>query len=158
MCVSGISFLFYLFSFLSLHQKHGILCFWCFFLFIFFLCTPGTCVCVFQWFIFIFAPWDAHYMCVCRGFFFFLIFCSSLHPSNPFRPADMHYEPQDTCFKPPATYNPNPHVSTIYNPQPRVHWHPRPRNAHTSNRTCISSLVYFFWLRKRMCKQSYMHF
>ena len=145
MCVSGVSFLFYLFPFLSLHQKHSIPCFWCFFLFIFFLCTPRTRVCMFWWLIyiiFIFAPWDTHYMHVCRGFFFFFIFCSSLHPSNPFQPADMRYKPPDMCFKPPAA------CFGHLRPQPTCFDHLRP----PATRSLAPQAL------KHMYKQSYVYF
>ena len=131
-CVSGVSFLCCLFSFLSLHQKHGTPCFWCFFLFIFFLCTPGTCICVFRWFIyiiFIFAP-RTHVICVFVGvfssFLFFVLLCT---PATCFD-QQTHVTNPKTCVSNPqqpvlATYNPNPHISTICDPQPHVHWHPR---------------------------------
>jgi hypothetical protein len=50
------------------------------YLYYFYLCTLGHVL----------------YACL-RGFF---IFCSSLHPSNLFRPADTCYKPPDMCFKP----------------------------------------------------------
>jgi hypothetical protein len=83
MCVSGVSFLFYLFSFLSLHQKHGVPCFWCFFLFIFFLCTPGTCICMFRWFIYILCTLGhALYACL-QGFFLLFYFFFFFAPQQP---------------------------------------------------------------------------
>ena len=158
-----VLFFVYLFSFLSLHQKHSVPCFWCFFLFIFFLCTPRTRVCVFWWFIyiiFIFAPRDMHYMHVCGGFFFFLFFVLLCTPPTHFDQQTRITNPQTRVPTPQqpvsATYNPNPHVSTIYDSQPRVHWHPRPQNACTSNCMCVSSFVYFF-LAFETCVRAVIH-
>ena len=126
--VSGAFFC--LFSFFA-PPRHAYACFGGLFILSLSL-HPGTCViCVF--------------VGVFSSFLFFVLLCTpatcfnqqtritnpQTHVSNPWQPVS-------------ATYNPNPHVSTIYNPQPCVHWHPRPQNACMSNRTCISSFVYFF--------------
>jgi hypothetical protein len=134
--------LFIFFSFLAWYTVFLVL-----FLFIFFLCMSGTCVCVFWWFIyiiFILAPQDTRYMHVCRGFFFFFIFCSSLHPSNPFRPANTHYKPPDTCFKPLAV------CFSHLQSQPTHFNHLRPPATHSLasqglKRTYDCSYVRFFF-------------
>jgi hypothetical protein len=84
---------------------------------------------------------DTH-MCVSRGFFFFFIFCSSLHPSNLFRPADTCYKPPDTCFKPPAA------CFGHLRPQPKCFDHLRPPATHS-----LASQA-----PKHMYEQSYVHF
>jgi hypothetical protein len=93
---------------------------------------PGTCIiCVF-----------AGVFC---SFLFFVLLCT---PATCFDQQTCITNPQTHVSNPQqpvsATYDPNPHVSTIYNPQPCVHWHPRPRNACTSNHMCVSSFVYYF--------------
>jgi hypothetical protein len=96
-------------------------------LFILFLSLhPGTCV-----------------ICMFAGvFLFFFIFCSSLHTSNLFQPADTSYKPPDTCFKPPAA------CFGHLRPQPTCFNHPRPLATHSLAPQAP----------KRMCEQSYVHF
>jgi hypothetical protein len=79
------------------------------------------------------------------SFLFFVLLCT---PATRFDQQTCVTNPQIRVSNPQqpvsATYDPNPHILTIYDPQPHVYWHPRPRNAHTSNRTCVSSFVHFF--------------
>ena len=127
MCVSGGFFSFFV------PRGHAYACFGG--LFILFLSLhPGTCV-----------------ICMFAGvFLFFVLLCT---PATRFNQQTRVTNPRQPVL---ATYDPNPHVSTIYDPQPRVHWHPRPQNAHTSNCTCISSFVYFF-LALETCVQAVVH-
>ena len=135
--------------------------------FVYFLSLHPWDICVFWWFIyiiFIFAPWDMHYMCVFRGFFFFFIFCSSLHPSNPFQPADTHYKPPAACFghlwPQPTCFNhlPSPAMCSLAIQAPkRMYKQSYVRfffclflfgfgNACTSSHTCISDVFIYFIL------------
>ena len=160
MCVSGVSFLFYLFSFLSLHQKHGILCFWCFFSF---FAPPGHAYACFGGLFIVFLSLHPGKCVICMfaGFFyFFLFFVLLCTPATGFDQQTHVTNPQTHVSNPQqpvlATYDPNPHISTIYDPQPCVHWHPRPQNACMSNCMCVSSFVYFF-LASEMCVRAVVH-
>ena len=64
---------------------------------------------------------------VFSSFLFFVLLCT---PATCFNQQTRVTNPQTHVSNPQqpvsATYNPNPHVLTIYNSQPCVHWHPRP--------------------------------
>ena len=91
-----------------------------------------------------------HIICMFAGvfssFLFFVLLCTpATHFNQQTRITNLQTRVSNPWQPVLANYDPNPHISTIYDPQPRVHWHPRPQNAHTSNCTCISSFVYLFY-------------
>jgi hypothetical protein len=144
--------------------------------FLFFPCTrntayrvSGTFFCLFSFFappghvyacfgglfiLFLSLHPGTHIICVFAGvfssFLFFVLLCTPATCFNQQTRVSNPWQPVST------TYNPNPHVLTIYDPQPCVHWHSRPRNARTSNCTCVSSFVYFF-LASETCVQAVVH-
>ena len=84
-----------------------------------------------------------------------------LSPSHAFDLSPRIFDPQHAFSTPSHSfYLPATCFDTHYPPDPRFdpHWHPRPWNARTSNRTCVSSFVFFFWHRKHVYKQSYTCF
>ena len=108
--------------FLSLHPRDTRMHLLVVYLYYFYLCTPG------------------HVLYVClQGFF---IFCSSLHPSNLFRPADTHYEPPDMCFKPPAA----------------CFGHLQPQPTHFNHLQPPATCSLAPQAPKHMYEQSYVHF
>ena len=110
---------FFFVYFLSLHPRDTHTRVSVVYLFYFYLCTLG----------------HASHACFWGFFlFYFLFFFAPQQPVSTSR----------HVFRPPTTPTHTfwPHTT----PRPRVHWHPRPQNAHTSNRMCVSDVFIYFIL------------